>query len=226
MVSCFKADLQGSGSQDPYGLRRAARCINEILWGMDLDLNIDLAMQSACKELHASDSVLNDILAFLRQRLLMQLKEKDFTHEMVSMGISLIGNRPLQVFRLLETFAAVQNESWFIDLVTAAVRVRNILSKVPDQESDTDAELLREDQEKTLYERIMELTPLVQESVSCSDWKGLTSLLSRLSPSIKAFFDNVLVMDEDETIRNNRLALLRKCNDLFKKAGDLGTLKA
>lgn len=226
MVSCFKSDLQGSGSQDPYGLRRAARCINEILWGMNLDLDIELAIQSACKELGASDPVLNDILAFLGQRLLMQLKEKDFTHEMVTMGISLIGNRPLQVFRLLETFAAVQNESWFTDLVTAAVRVRNILSKVPDQESDTVVKLFREDQEKTLYERVMELTPLVQESVSCSDWKGLTSLLSKLSPSIKAFFDNVLVMDEDERIRNNRLALLRKCNDLFKKAGDLGTLKS
>lgn len=226
MVSCFKADLQGSGSQDPYGLRRASRCINEILWGLDLDLDIKVAVSSACRELGASDSVLGDIMVFFRQRLLMQLKEKEYTHEMVSMAISLIGNRPLQVFKLLDTFAAVQNEKWFTDLVTAAVRVRNILTKVAEQPSEINSVLLKEGAEEVLYKMVMEITPQVQNSVSCSDWKELTSLLSKLSPSITAFFDNVLVMDNDEQVRDNRIALLKKCNDLFTEAGDLGSLKA
>lgn len=226
MVSCFKADLQGTGSQDPYGLRRASRCINEIIWGLALDLDIEKAMVSACQELEAPDDILENILAFFRQRLLMQLKEKDYTHEMVTMAISLIGNRPLQVLKLLITFAEIQEEVWFTDLVTAAVRVRNILSKAEDVPSDISTGLFVEETEIGLHLRVEELTPQVQDAVSRSDWKELSVLLSKLSPSITAFFDNVLVMDKDEKIRDNRLALLQKCNRLFMEAGDLGSLKA
>lgn len=226
MVSCFKADLQGTGSQDPYGLRRASRCINEIIWGLALDLDIQKAMVSACQELEAPDDILENILAFFRQRLLMQLKEKDYTHEMVTMAISLIGNRPLQVLKLLITFAEIQEEVWFTDLVTAAVRVRNILSKAEDVPSEILTGLFVEETEIALHQRVEELTPQVQDAVSRSDWKELSVLLSKLSPSITAFFDNVLVMDKDEKIRDNRLALLQKCNRLFMEAGDLGSLKA
>jgi glycyl-tRNA synthetase beta chain len=226
MVSCFKADLQGTGSQDPYGLRRASRCINEIIWGLDLDLDIEKAMASACQELEAPDDILNNILAFFRQRLLMQLKEKGYTHEMVTMAISLIGNRPLQVLKLLVTFAEIQEEAWFTDLITAAVRVRNILSKAENVPSGISTGLLIEETEIALHKRVEELTPQVQNAVSRSDWKELSVLLSELSPSITAFFDNVLVMDKDEKIRDNRLALLERCNRLFMEAGDLGSLKA
>jgi glycyl-tRNA synthetase beta chain len=226
MVSCFKADLQGTGSQDPYGLRRASRCINEIIWGLDLDLDIEKAMASACQELEAPDDILNNILAFFRQRLLMQLKEKGYTHEMVTMAISLIGNRPLQVLKLLVTFAEIQEEAWFTDLITAAVRVRNILSKAKNVPSGISTGLLIEETEIALHKKVEDLTPQVQNAVSRSDWKELSVLLSELSPSITAFFDNVLVMDKDEKIRDNRLALLERCNRLFMEAGDLGSLKA
>jgi len=226
MVSCFKADLQGTGSQDPYGLRRASRCINEILWGLDLDLDVDKAFASACEELGASEDILGKIRAFFRQRLLIQLKEKGFTHEMASMAITLIGSRPMQTVKVLETFATVINEAWFTDLVTAAVRVRNILSKTESRSRSIDETLLLGGPERELYEKVAELSPKVANAVSDSDWKKLTELLSELSPSITSFFDNVLVMDKDENIRNNRLALLDKCNELFMEAGDLGTLKA
>ena len=226
MVSCFKADLQGTGSQDPYGLRRAARCINEILWGLDLDLDMDMTFKSACKELQTSEETLRDIMAFFKQRLLIQLKEKGFAHEMAVMAISLIGKRPLQTVKVLETFSAVLKEMWFTDLITAAVRVRNILSKTKLESGVVDAGLLQDGPERELYKQITELSPRVEDSVSRSDWKELTELLSRLSPTVTSFFDNVLVMDKDEQIKNNRLALLNQCNELLKEAGDLGTLKA
>ena len=49
--------------------------------------------------------------------------------------------------------------------------------------------------------------------------------MAELSSVVSAFFDDVMVMDPDEAVRNNRLALLRRCNALFKEVGDLGALK-
>jgi glycyl-tRNA synthetase beta chain len=84
---------------------------------------------------------------------------------------------------------------------------------------------LREDAERELYDAVELLSPQVEEAVGSCDWNELTQVLSKLEPFISAFFDKVLVMDNDEHIRNNRIALLERCNGLFKTSGDLGLLK-
>ncbi|MBQ9903277.1 MAG: hypothetical protein IJM47_00675, partial [Synergistaceae bacterium] len=62
------------------------------------------------------------------------------------------------------------------------------------------------------------------EAVKVYDWEGLTKLLAELSPVVAKFFDDVMVMDKNEKVRNNRIALLRECNKLFLEAGDLSIL--
>jgi glycyl-tRNA synthetase beta chain len=57
------------------------------------------------------------------------------------------------------------------------------------------------------------------------DWNGLAGYLAELSPFVTAFFDDVLVMDPDERIKSNRIALLGMCSALFLKVGDVGVLK-
>ena len=109
---------------------------------------------------------------------------------------------------------------------TSAVRVRNILQKTDRSPNALDAALLTEAAERELYEAVVLLAPQVDEAVRAWDWNGLTLALSKLEPYISAFFDKVLVMDNDERIRNNRIALLERCDGLFKTSGDLGLLKA
>ena len=67
--------------------------------------------------------------------------------------------------------------------------------------------------------------PCAQEALSAQDWKKLAGLLSELSPFVAQFFDDVLVMDPDESIKNNRMRLLKLCNSLFLKVGNIGVLK-
>jgi glycyl-tRNA synthetase beta chain len=71
----------------------------------------------------------------------------------------------------------------------------------------------------------VQLEPLVETILKGNDWQGLTSSLAELSPVVTKFFDDVMVMDPDEKIRANRLGILKRCNALFKKTGDLGLLK-
>lgn len=225
VVNCHKAGLEPTGSQDPYGLRRAARCINEILWGRCLDLDLGEAVREAALLNLVDQPTVERILAFLELRLLMQLKEKGYEHELATLALSVAGHRPLQALRLMEALNGVKDEPWFSGLMTSAVRVRNILNKAPDAEGVVDAALLDKPAERALHEEVARLEPMVGAALEARDWQALMELLAELSPVVSAFFEDVMVMDPDERVRANRLALLKRCNALFERVGDLGALK-
>jgi len=224
ITSCFAADLQVSGSQDPYGLRRAARCMNEIIWGKDLDIEVDKLFDFAACTVGAHEETTNQAMEFFHQRVFIQLKERGYSHELAGLAMSVIGRRPLQTLRFLEIFQQVMDEDWFRQLVTSAVRVRNILSKTTMSSVNVDPSLFQSEAEKVLDAEVDSIIPAVGKALGDSDWKDLAYQLSLLSPAISRFFDEVLVMDKEVTIRNNRLALLGKCHELFMKIGDLGGL--
>jgi glycyl-tRNA synthetase beta chain len=225
IVSCHKAGLEPTGSQDPYALRRAARCINEIVWGRKLDVDVENALRTSIASNNVEEDAVKKIFSFVEQRLLMQLKEKGYEHELVKLAISVTGRRPLQVLRLMEALNKVKDAPWFSALVTSAVRVRNILSKAGEVSDAIDTDLPMKEAEKALYDEVIKMEPTVEAILKDNDWQGLTSSLSVLSPVVTGFFDDVMVMDPDEKIRANRLAVLKRCNALFKKVGDLGVLK-
>lgn len=222
----FKANLQPTGSQDQYGLRRASRTLNEILWGIVIDVDItDLAKESS-RDHSLSAEQSDSMMEFLLQRLHNQLREKGFSHGLTTLALSVSGSRPLQALRFLEVFSAVQGEPWFTGLVVSAVRVRNILQKSEKAHEKVDPGLFSEAAEKALFESVEILSPEVSAAVDGFEWEGLAKILARLEPFVTAFFEKVLVMDEDDEVRNNRLSLLERCNSLFKSAGDLGILKS
>ncbi|MGI6253040.1 MAG: glycine--tRNA ligase subunit beta [Aminivibrio sp.] len=225
IVSSHKAGLDPTGSQDPYGLRRAARCINEIIWGLGLDVDISWLVARCMELLSVDEEVGEKVFSFLSQRLLMQVKERGYGHESAALALSVTGGRPLQVIRFLEVFSRHQGEDWFTSLVTSAVRVRNILAKSEDEKGEPDPSLFVKEEEKTLYGEVQRVLPLVEKALEEQDWSGLAEILAELSPPVSAFFDDVLVMDKDEKIKANRIALLALCNSLFLKVGDLGMLK-
>ena len=229
ITACHKVGLEPTGSQDPYGLRRAARCINEILWARNYNLNIQEAIAEACVINEVDDNMREKINAFIEQRLLMQLKEKGYDHELASLAISVIGSVPYQALKLIEALNKIKDESWFTELVSSAVRVRNILQKnaaLINKAHEPSESLMTKEPERDLFNEINRLAEPVKDALSGYDWHGLTQLLAELSPVVSTFFEDVMVMDPDEAVRANRLALLAKCNDLFTEVGDLGSLKA
>ncbi len=225
IVNCHKVGLEPTGSQDPYALRRAARCVNEILWERKLDVDLEEAVRNSALFNKVDGRIVERILAFLNQRLLMQLKEKGYEHELAQLAISVTGRRPLQVLRLMEALNIAKDESWFAPLVTAAVRVRNILQKAGNVSEAIDTAVATKAAEKVLRDEVVRMEPLVSSALQKNDWKGLMASLAGLSPVVTAFFDEVMVMDPDEKVRANRLAILKRCNALFEEVGDLGVLK-
>ena len=226
ITASHKAGLEATSSQDPYGLRRAARCINEILFARGYNFDMAEAVSEACKINDVDDSVKAKILEFIRQRLNAQLRERGYDAELVNLGITAAGNVPYQALKLIETLNRVKSEEWFTGLAASALRVKNILAKnaTSATEVSPDESLMTEEAEKSLYAEVMRIADSVRMSVNAYDWEGLAKILAELSPVVGKFFDDVMVMDKDERVRNNRLALLRECNKLFLEAGDLSVL--
>ncbi|MBQ6112722.1 MAG: glycine--tRNA ligase subunit beta, partial [Synergistaceae bacterium] len=221
ITACHKAGLEATSSQDPYGLRRAARCINETLFARGYNFNIAEAVEESCRINEVDEATKAKILDFIRQRLTAQLREKGYDAELVNLGISVAGNVPSQAMKLIDTLNQVRREEWFTGLAASALRVKNILAKNARNvaEVEADESLMSVEAEKNLFAEVMRISEPVRKSVSVYDWEGLTKLLAELSPVVAKFFDDVMVMDKDERVRDNRIAILRECNKLLLTAG-------
>ncbi|MBQ0055333.1 MAG: glycine--tRNA ligase subunit beta [Synergistaceae bacterium] len=227
IAAIFKIGLEPTSSQDPYGLRRAARCINEIILGLKLDINVKELMAEAAKPLGLSDETLAKINDFLYQRLQVQFKEKGLSHEAVVLALQTIAERPLQAYAMAETLQKFAGEEWFAELITAAVRVKNILAKAESENipAEINSGKLVADAEKAFAKALDELTVPAEQAIKACDWEKLAATLAQLAPVIAKFFEDVLVMDKDSEIRANRLALLAKSQSFFMLIGDFSLLK-
>jgi len=225
IAAIYKIGQEPTSSQDPYGLRRAARCINEIAWGLGLDIDMSELIAKAAAPLDLSQETLDRIAAFLKLRLQVQMREKGLKHEVVSLALQTIAARPLQAYRMANALQAKSDEPWFAELITAAVRVKNILSKAGKVSTEVDPSKFAADAEKALGEKLGELGVQAGAAIAAYDWEKLASVLAELAPVIAKFFEDVLVMDKDEAVKNNRLALLARCQEFFMQVGDFSLLK-
>lgn len=225
ITGIFKIGLEPTSSQDPYGLRRAARGVNEIIWGLGLEIDINELIATAAGSLDLEEETYNKIIDFINQRMQVQLKEKGFKFEVVTLSMQTARKSPLQVLRMCETLEKSYDEPWFAELITSAVRVKNILVKNASGTYVLDESKLVVEPEKNLYSKLNEISDKVKDAVEVNDWEKLAALLAELSPVISAFFNDVLVMDKDEAVKNNRIALLEKCQKLFMYVGDFSLLK-
>ncbi|MDR1510259.1 MAG: glycine--tRNA ligase subunit beta [Synergistaceae bacterium] len=228
IIAIHKAGLPPTGSQDPYGLRRAARGINEIIWGLSLDIDTDALLAYAAKCLNADKDVLAGSMDFCRQRLHNQLRERGYAHGTTSLAVTSMGARPLQVLRMLEAFEDVSGEPWFESLVLSAVRVANILNKIPDKKpfsSKKERTDFSTEAERTLHSALDKQGGSVKRALEAKDWTSVCKALSELGGAISVFFDGVMVMDPDPDVRAARVALLLRCKELFDSIGDFSLLK-
>ena len=226
IVAIHKVGLAPTGSQDPYGLRRAARGMNEILWGLSMDADVRALFSQAAKGLGADKDTLAQALDFYSQRLYNQLRERGHSHGTASLAVGSMGSHPLQALRMLEAFEKVSGEEWFESLTLSAVRVVNILNKAPmDEKPAKDKAAFATEEERALDEALTAQAGAVKSALAANDWESVCRALAELSGPISAFFDGAMVMDPDPAIRATSLGLLQRCRNLFDSIGDFSLLK-
>jgi glycyl-tRNA synthetase len=224
LVGLFAAGLAPTGAKDPFGLRRAAIGLVQPLIEHDLDFNLALAIKQSAKTqpIEVTAEVQAKILEFIAGRLSVVLKDMGYKHDIVEAVLAEQSANPAVAARAVKQLSAwVKREDWSSILDGFARCVRIIRSaNLDDKPLTIDDTALVEKEEKDLHAAIQSFA--VNRPASVDEF---LEVVTKLIPSITAFFDKVLVMAEDVKVKENRLGLLQKIAVLSKGIADLSKLE-
>ena len=229
MTGIFATGLKPTGNKDPFALRRAALGLIRILLDGELDIELDRTLAIAAlplqEQLPVSPQVLLELRQFILDRLKHYLREQGYDTSVVSAALDApLSTLPDLVTRLdaLREFMKLEVAS---GLAAANKRIGNILRKSgPVSDNTINVNILLIDEERRLFEEVREISIRLDMLYKKADYTAALTLLAGLSASIEAFFDKVMVMDDDLEVRNNRLSLLAELKGLFDRIANLALL--
>ncbi|MBU2518101.1 MAG: glycine--tRNA ligase subunit beta [Proteobacteria bacterium] len=220
----FAANEKPSGAADPFALRRAAIAVIRLVIEKDLSLSLNRMLNQALAGLAPwmegpAEPVAEEITGFFAARLSGILAEQGVPTD-VSQAVLAVGLDDLKdTAARARALADAKKSAEFATLAVGLKRVMNILKKeaaqVPQEAPDQAA--MSEDAEKALYRAFQDLESEAAELFAAGDYQGFLARVSALKDPIDKFFDDVMVMVEDEKLRRNRLALLNLMGRLFNR---------
>ncbi|HHV66770.1 glycine--tRNA ligase subunit beta [Brucella intermedia] len=210
-----------------------ARLAAENSGDVDGEQDVDNALASYEKQARAeaeasSEPVLADLLSFFHDRFKVHLKEEGARYDAIDAVLSPEADNLLLVARRLEALIVFINEEDGKNLLAGTKRAANILAaeekkgtKVADH---VDPALLREAEEKALFEAVSLASKDAEAAIAREDFNGAMLALAKLRGPVDTFFEKVLVNDEDENVRANRLALLDQIRAATGKVADFSKI--
>jgi glycyl-tRNA synthetase beta chain len=234
VVGCFAVGVVPSGSSDPFALRRAALGIVKIILEKKLPLSISLAAGQAVKTLltHAPRKSVtqeqeNQILEFLRDRARYVFREKDgFEYDEVNAVFKAGADDLVDARKRLDALHAIRKSKNFEPLTVSFKRIRKILEKAGKQAegAHTQPDLFEGDAERALFAAMRKAGPKVEEQKRAGHYKEALEVIAALRPEVDRFFEQVMVMAENEAVRKNRLLLLNELLREFSTIADFSEL--
>ncbi len=223
IAGCFSVGLIPTGAADPYALRRHALGIINILVNMDHPLDIAwLAAEAidllAEKRTREADRVQAEVLDFFRTRFVNFHTSRDFPLDVVEAAVRARFDDVVDARRRVEALNKWKSREDFDSIIIGFKRVVNILRDTQPQQMSE--EFLEEDEEKKLYRTFQDVSGRADSLIREGEYTEALEIIAELKSPIDVFFDGVMVMVDDERLRNNRLGLLRKIADFFGRIAD------
>jgi glycyl-tRNA synthetase beta chain len=233
VVGIFGIGQPPTGSKDPFALRRSALGLLRIIIERQLSLDLYETLQSAEKTLGDKidvKDVAEQVFDFMMDRLKAYYKDIGVS-SLVFEAVS--AQKPTQPYDFDRRVRAV---NYFLtlpeaeSLAAANKRISNILRQAEEKgltvADEVDESKLSEAAERALADQVSSMAQQVIPLFDKRDYESALSKLAGLRESIDTFFDDVMVMVEDEAIRDNRLALLNQLRSLFLRVADLSHLQS
>ena len=212
ICAVFASGNKPTGSSDPLGVRRAALGIIKTIIENNLNINISELINSTIELLPVQADCQKDVEEFFIQRLVIFLGET-YKKEVLESGLV---KNPLED---LSDYIARINVIANLDSPMTIENANRIIRILKDSSFDkVNEDLFVDDAEKKLYECVKEIT-------FTTDYDNYIKQLIGLNAQIDNFFDKVLVMDKDENIKNNRIALLTILKKNYEKLADFSALR-
>lgn len=227
LCGCFLAGFIPSGSQDPYGLRRQAQAICSLAMEKGIDLSIEALVKASYRFYQEQFSLVKDeevlvseLMGFFRQRLQYILREDKVEYDVIDAVLAAGFEKPAAVARRAGALSAFRREEGFDAVLTAYIRAANLTQKDPGGKIRPD--LLGERAERELWQQVNRAKERIA-NVQC-DYQAILGVMAELGPAVDTFFDEVMVMVEDDSLRENRLALLSSVVALMDGIADLSKI--
>jgi glycyl-tRNA synthetase beta chain len=222
VVAGFAIGQEPTGSSDPFALRRQANGIIKVILDDSLAISLSASVSKAGGGLEVQwrkprEEVLTRVMDFLAERLRFCLS--GFRYDTVRAVLAAASDDPADARARAEAMEALRGGEDFEALSAAAKRIRNILAKSASaadwQAGEVSVELLAEAEEKELYAAFQNAAAEADRRRAGREYRQALEAISTLRPTVDRFFDKVLVMAEDRAVRENRLRLLKKLDELF-----------
>ncbi len=217
IVGCFAVGIIPTGSSDAYALRRAALGIVKVILDKKLPLSLSLAISSATKALHTyaprravTSAQESQIMEFILDRAKFVFRERAmFTYDEVNAVFRAGADDLIDAQKRLLALRAIRKSKNFEPLTVSFKRIRKILEKANLKDGTVvNPELFESDAERELFAAGREAAVKVQAEKRAGRYEQALDRIAGLRKSVDRFFEEVMVMAEDEAVRKNRLALL------------------
>lgn len=222
----FAIGIQPTGSQDPYALRRQALGILNIMMEKKLDVRLfdllDLALENFDFEDMDKQSVKSDLMSFFELRLKNLFTDMGIRYDVVDAIINIEDSNPFDLLiRAKDLDAWVKNNS-----VTEALQTFSRISNISKEAiaGKVDEALFAHDSEAKLNTAYNSIKAEVEAMLARREYVKALELLISIKDSVDAFFDSVMIMDENMDIRANRLAMLSNIRTTMESVADLSKI--
>lgn len=228
ICATFSRGLAPTGSQDPYALRRQALGVINIL--LDANYHISLAKIIA-GTLYLLDikpeetgKLVPQIMEFFKQRLRNLLMEQGIRYDVIDAVFADKRNDDMVDLAVrCKALAAYVEAGNAEPLVQVSVRVSNLCKKI-EKEVAISGALFKDESENKLHEVVAAVSKEIIPEIVLYDYAAVLKAGEKVIEPVNTFFDNVMVMDEDENVKNNRLAMLEEVRGIVNAVGDLSLL--
>ncbi len=232
LVGIFGIGLKPKGSKDPFALRRAALGVIRILEhhpAIDLDGALESATQPLAEQLSWSqeqqEKTINEVKGFCLDRARSYASDQGIGAATLNAVMAIRVSSVSDLMHRARAVEALLAHKDIEKLIAANKRLANLLGKA-DQPIDAEVDQARlvDVEEKALFEVWSVKQDRVIEAVSGGDYDGALQQLVELADPLDLFFEKVMVMAEDASVRANRLALLNQMRLAFLRIGDFALL--
>ena len=230
LVGIFGIGQAPKGAADPFALRRAAIGILRIIVENNLPLDlVDLIAQAQALhgETLSNNSTADDVLEFFMARFRSWYQDQGIEVDVILAVLARRPTRPADFDSRVKAVSHFRSLEASTALAAANKRVSNILAKVEGTLPDTiNSSLLVEAAEKALADKLTQLQPELAPLFASANYQQALTLLADLRESVDQFFEDVMVMADDEALKQNRIALLNSLREQFLHVADISVLQS
>ena len=226
ICGCFSAGLIPTGAADPYALRRQSIGVLQIIRKFNFAFKLCELVQTSLSAFEGADKDVNTkVMDFLQARFQRILEEDGYAKDIVAAVLGANFNDLVDAELRVKALAEFKTRHYFEALAATFKRVVNILRKaeIKDVLPVNDA-LPKDEAEQQLWEAVSAVKLDVEKAMQKQNYEAVLLAIAGIRTTVDTFFEDVMVMAEDEAIRNNRLALLSQVGGLFRNVADFSKI--